>query len=149
MNLKQNYTEFYYKVGNSVIVLLFCKFVPFSTAVNQILKTWLGMHFTFCNIKSNHGLLSSSSSSPLASSKSSLWSVDQHGEWLLLGRSGRLIFGNVNTSDPICCLYHLSFSPGLSKRKRVQDCNFERSWVIAGGCDAVRSLSKLLPLAQK
>ena len=53
MNLKQNYTEFYYKVGNSVIVLLFCKFVPFSTAVNQILKTWLGMHFVFRNIKSN------------------------------------------------------------------------------------------------
>ena len=118
MNLKQNYTEFYYKVGNSVIVLLFCKFVPFSTAVNQILKTWLGMHFAFRNIKSNHVLLSSSSSSPLASSKSSLWSVDQHGEWLLLGRSGRLIFGNVNTSDPICCLYHLSFSPGLSKSKK-------------------------------
>ena len=50
MNLKPNYTEFYYKVGNSVIVLLFCKFVPFSTAVNQILKTWLGMHFAFRNI---------------------------------------------------------------------------------------------------
>ena len=137
MNLKQNYTEFYYKVGNSVIVLLFCKFVPFSTAVNQILKTWLRMHFAFRNIKSNYRLLSP----PLHywhhqnRRFGQLTNMESGSCWVEAAASSLVM-----STHPIQYVVFITFHFHLDSQRvkktrlqRVQDCNFERSWVSAGG----------------